>query len=83
VRINRAIVDETLDCIRHSLTEPLTLEQVAEIVFERMDVPMASHISYYLLRPTIGAYLTHLENLGEVEHVMAGRVAKWAPARHP
>jgi hypothetical protein len=44
---------------------------------------MASHISYYLLRPTIGAYLTHLENLGEVEHVMAGRVAKWAPARHP
>lgn len=79
VRMNRVIVDETLDCIRRSLTEPLTLEQVAEIVFERMGVPMAGHISYYLLRPTIAAYLTHLEGLGEVEHVMAGRVAKWRP----
>jgi glyoxylase-like metal-dependent hydrolase (beta-lactamase superfamily II) len=80
VRMNRAIVEETLDCIRRSLTEPLTLEQIAEIVFERMDVPMAGHISYYLLRPTIAAYLTHLEGLGEVAHVMVGRVAKWQPA---
>jgi glyoxylase-like metal-dependent hydrolase (beta-lactamase superfamily II) len=80
VRINRAIVEETLDCIRLSLTEPLALEQIAEIVFERMAVPLLGHVSYYLLRPTIAAYLTHLEGLGEVRHVMAGRVAKWQPA---
>ncbi len=80
VGINREIVEETLDCIRLSLTQPLALEQVAEIVFERMAVPMAGHISYYLLRPTIAAYLTHLESLGEVEHIMDGRVAKWRPA---
>jgi hypothetical protein len=80
VRINREIVEETLDCIRRSLTEPLTLEQVAEIVFARMNVPMTGHVSYYLLRPTIAAYLTHLEGLGEVEHVMVGHVAKWQPA---
>lgn len=79
VTINRSIAEETLDCIRRSLTEPLTLEQIAEIVFARMDVPMAGHISYYLLRPTIAAYLTHLEGMGEVEHVMAGHVAKWQP----
>jgi hypothetical protein len=62
------------------VTQSLTLEQVAEIVFERMDVSMAGHVSYYLLRPTIAAYLTHLEGLGEVEHIMDGRVAKWQPA---
>lgn len=77
VRINRAIVDETLDCIRRALTEPLTLEQIAGIVFARMKVPMAGHVSYYLLRPTIAAYLVHLEGMGEVEHVMVDRVAKW------
>lgn len=80
VRMNRSIVEETLDCIRRSLTEPLTLEQVAEIVFSRMNVPMAGHVSYYLLRPTIAAYLTHLEALGEAEHVMTDHVAKWQPA---
>lgn len=79
VRLNRTIVEETLDCIRRSLTQALTLEQVSEIVFERMAVPMAGHVSFYLLRPTIAAYLTHLEGLGEVEHVMDGRVAKWQP----
>jgi glyoxylase-like metal-dependent hydrolase (beta-lactamase superfamily II) len=79
VRMNRAVVEETLDCIRQSLTQPLTVEELAEIVFARTNVPMAGHISYYLLRPTIAAYLTHLEGLGEVEHVMSGRVAKWQP----
>ena len=75
--LNMSVVDETLDCIRRSLTEPLALEQIAEIVFERMDVPMAGHVSYYLLRPTIGAYLTWLERSGEIEHIMDGRIAKW------
>lgn len=74
---NRAIVGETLDVIRLSLTEPLSLEQLAEVVFERMDVPMLGHISYYLLRPTIGAYLSYLEGAGETEHVMDGKVARW------
>ena len=74
---NLAVVEETLETIRRSLTEPLTLEQLAEIVFERMHVPMTGHVSYYLLRPTIGAYLTHLESLGEVQHVMDGRAARW------
>ena len=75
--LNRAIIDETLDVIRLSITEPLGLEQIAEIVFERMDVPMTGHVSYYLLRPTIGAYLTYLEQQGELEHIMDGSVAKW------
>lgn len=80
VRMNRSIVEETLDCLRRSLTEPLTLEQVARIVFERLEVPMPGHISYYLLRPTIAAYLSHLERLGAVQHVVADRVATWQPA---
>ncbi|HEV2128306.1 MAG TPA: MBL fold metallo-hydrolase [Thermomicrobiales bacterium] len=77
VELNRAVADETLDVIRRSLTEPLALEPLARRLFERMDVPMTRHVSYYLLRPTIGAYLTHLESLGEIEHVMDGRMAKW------
>lgn len=79
VRVNKAIIDETLECLRGSLTEPLGLEQISEIVFERMNVPMGAHVSFYLLRPTIAAYLTYLEQQGEIEHVLEGKVAKWQP----
>jgi glyoxylase-like metal-dependent hydrolase (beta-lactamase superfamily II) len=78
VEQNRYVAEETLDEIRRSLAQrPLALEETCEVVFERMDVPMRHHVSYYLLRPTIGAYLTWLEHSGEIEHVMEGRVAKW------
>lgn len=33
--------------------------------------------SYYLLLPTIRAYLTWLEHGDVCEHVVEGRVAKW------
>ena len=75
--LNRVIADETLECIVQVLAEPVALERIAEHVFERMDVPMTGHVSYYLLRPTIAAYLTYLEQQGAVEHLMDGKVARW------
>lgn len=77
VRINRAIIDETLACMREALREPMGLEEVANSVFERMEVPMMGHVSFYLLRPTIAAYLSYMEDQGAVEHFMDGKVAKW------
>jgi glyoxylase-like metal-dependent hydrolase (beta-lactamase superfamily II) len=77
VALNQSVAEETLDEIRKCLTRPRTLEQICEEVFERMGVPMHGHISYYLLRPTIGGYLTYLEQLGMIEHVMERRAAKW------
>lgn len=76
-RINCAVIDETLDVVRRNLTVTLSLEQLAERVFNAMDVPITNHVAYYLLRPTLGAYLTWLEEQGEVEHVLYGKTAVW------
>jgi glyoxylase-like metal-dependent hydrolase (beta-lactamase superfamily II) len=76
VMLNRGVAKETLDEVRKCLTGPLTLEQICEAVFNRGGA-MQDHISYYLLRPTIGAYLAYLEQGGVIEHVLERRVAKW------
>lgn len=76
-RINCAIVYETLEEVRRCLESPMSLERLAEQILENMDVPMAGHVSYYLLRPTLAAYLTYLEQLGEVDHLMLGKTAVW------
>ncbi|MBA2290779.1 MAG: MBL fold metallo-hydrolase [Chloroflexia bacterium] len=75
--LNVTIVEETTDAILNQLVEPAPLETVASEVFDAMDVPMQSHVSYYLLRPTIAAYLTSLEARGAVEHLMLNRQAYW------
>ncbi len=74
---NIAIVEETVETILANLDEPVPLETLANAVFEDMDVPMHGHVSYYLLRPTIAAYLVSLEARGEIEHVMLERQSCW------
>lgn len=74
---NLAIIDETTEEILGSLRDPLSLDDVARSVFTSMSVPMHGHVSYYLLRPTIAAYLSSLEARGEVEHVLVGKQSLW------
>ncbi len=74
---NVAIVDETITAILDHIDEPLPLEAISTSVFNAMDVPMQSYVSYYLLRPTIAAYLTSLESRGAIEHLMLNRMACW------
>ncbi|MGI8975138.1 MAG: MBL fold metallo-hydrolase [Thermomicrobiales bacterium] len=74
---NLAVVHETRETILKRLEEPAPLETIACGVFDAMDVPMESHVSYYLLRSTIAAYLASLEARGAVEHLMLNRQACW------
>lgn len=75
--LNIAIVNETTEVILDSLGEPMSLDTLAETVFNAMSVPISGHLSYYLLRPTIAAYLSSLEARGAVEHVLVGRQSRW------
>lgn len=74
---NVAIVEETTTEILAHLDEPLALDILAEAVFTSMRVPILGHVSYYLLRPTIAAYLSSLEAAGQVEHVIEGKQSRW------
>lgn len=79
--INTDIVEETLAVTLSALSEALGLEQLVAAVFDKMQVPIANEISYYLLRPTIGAYLTYLGGQGKVESSISGRSVVWQATR--
>ena len=50
-----------------ALDVPRSTDEVCTLVFATLDVPVSDGKVYFLLRPTIGAYLAHLDRIGKVE----------------
>lgn len=80
VERNRAVIERVITALLGRLNEPKGTDQLCAELFEALDVPVNDDQGYYLLRPTIAAYLSHLQRLGEVEHEVAGRAAVWRRA---
>ncbi|HWV24241.1 MAG TPA: MBL fold metallo-hydrolase [Thermomicrobiales bacterium] len=74
---NRVVIGRVLDAIPALLGEPLSTDDVAQRLFAALDVPVADASAYYLLRPTVAAYLSHLEREGVIEHVVDARASFW------
>jgi glyoxylase-like metal-dependent hydrolase (beta-lactamase superfamily II) len=74
---NRIVIDRVLDVIADALRVPLTVDEVATQVFTALDVPISDHGGYFLLRPTISAYLTHLHRQGAVDLEIDKGSARW------
>ena len=80
VALNRAAIERTIDGLLSVLDRPRTGDEVAGAVFLLLDVPVTDAQSYFLLRPTISAYLAHMERTGAItSHVADGRFL-WARA---
>lgn len=77
VRQNRKSIDETLECIRGILVSPKTSDDSCAEVFLAMEVPVLDAQGYYLLKPTINAYLAHLDRIGEVICEIKDKQALW------
>jgi glyoxylase-like metal-dependent hydrolase (beta-lactamase superfamily II) len=77
---NLAAIDLAIAAILDVLAEPLTSDEVCVRVFNALDVPVNDAQGYYLLRPTISAYLAHLERENLVDLTMAGREVRWLRA---
>lgn len=74
---NRVAIESTLDCIRSILDDPMTSDDVCVRVFRELDVPVTDAQGYFLLKPTINAYLAHLDRLGEVTCEVVDKQALW------
>ncbi|MEJ7900264.1 MAG: MBL fold metallo-hydrolase [Thermomicrobiales bacterium] len=77
VELNRAGIEETLNCLRAVLKEPKTSDDICTEVFTAMDVPVSDPQGYFLLKPTINAYLAHLDRIGEAKCEVENRQALW------
>lgn len=74
---NREVIDRVLLAMLDVLDGSLSGDAVAAAVYRKLDVPMKDHAGYFLLRPTISAYLSHLHRQGEVELDIEGGAALW------
>ena len=74
---NRKVIDRVLETVIDVLDAPKSGDDVAASVFRRLDVPINDHGGYFLLRPTISAYLAHLHRSGEVDLDIRLGAAMW------
>ncbi|MGC4106101.1 MAG: MBL fold metallo-hydrolase [Thermomicrobiales bacterium] len=74
---NRAVIDRVLATVPELLEEPLTTDDLAQRLFTTLDVPVNDASGFYLLKPTVAAYLAHLERQGVIEHLIENRGAYW------
>lgn len=77
VDVNLRAIETTTEAILASLDEPRTGDAVSTSVFTTLDVPVSDAQGYFLLRPTISAYLAHLERTGAISLTVDGREARW------
>lgn len=77
IDLNLDLIHRVSDAIVDLCADPHTAETLLTKVFEHFDAPIADSSSYYLLQPTIFAFLSHLERLGAVTHEIDTRQSIW------
>jgi glyoxylase-like metal-dependent hydrolase (beta-lactamase superfamily II) len=74
---NRALVLEVADRIVGICREPLMAEEILARVLDELDADPQDAAAYYLLHPTIFAFLTYLEERGDVSHEITRGRSLW------
>ncbi len=77
VDLNLVTIESTLDCIGAILAKPMTSDDICTQLFTALDVPVSDVQGYFLLKPTINAYLAHLDRIGEATCEIVDRRALW------
>jgi glyoxylase-like metal-dependent hydrolase (beta-lactamase superfamily II) len=74
IELNAALAHRVADAILDLIVEPMPAEAVLEKILRRFGVPVSDAPSFYLLQPTVFAFLSHLHRQGEIlHHVRDGR----------
>lgn len=74
---NLQVVDQTGDLICAFCSEPRTSGEIMQHVLNEQGAHVADSPGYYLLQPTINAYLTHLTRSGALTHTIASNSSTW------
>lgn len=77
VNLNRSVVDQACQIIIDSLVEPANTDAVCATLFRTMEIPVNKAQGYYLLRPTVMAYLSHLQRMGAISYKVRQEQVLW------
>ncbi len=77
VEANRSLVLEVIDIVRAICHEPRSTEEVSHHVLEHFDAPITDAPGYYLLHPTMHAFLSELARRDELRMDVVNRRIVW------
>ena len=78
-QLNLDAIDRVIATITGIVDRPLMADEICRSLFQRMDLAMADPQAYYLLRPTVQAYLAHMERIGVLRIEMQEQSVVWSP----
>ncbi len=79
VALNRErVTDVTEEILAYCGDQPRTAEDILSHLLLRYDARVNDSPSYYLLHPTVFAFLSHLERLGQMRHAIESGRSLWA-----
>jgi glyoxylase-like metal-dependent hydrolase (beta-lactamase superfamily II) len=77
VELNRALAERVAEAILDLTATPRSAETILEGLLRRFDAPVADAPSFYLLQPTVFAFLSHLHRTGEIGHEIRDGRSLW------
>lgn len=77
VDLNLAAIERVITTILEIVDRPMLADEICPQLFQCMSVTIADAQAYYLLRPTVQAYLAHLERIGELNLIVADASVMW------
>lgn len=77
VESNRQVIDRVTEMVFEACREPLMPEDILAIVLEHLESDASDAPGYFLLHPTIFAFLSHLEGVGRLSHSIERGRSLW------
>ncbi len=77
VQRNREAIDAVIVALLDGLDAPKGADEICADLFRRLEVPVEDEQAYFLLRPTVSAYLTHLQRTGAIHVTTSDREVRW------
>lgn len=79
VQLNLDAINRVVATMLEIVDRPMLADEICRALFRRMNLLMPDPQAYYLLRPTVQAYLAHLERTGDLRLEMQDMSVVWLP----
>lgn len=77
IDLNLALAERVIDAVLDLASTPRSAETILEELLQRFGASVDDAPSYYLLQPTMFAYLSHLHRQGRIAHEVLNGRSRW------
>jgi hypothetical protein len=77
LELNRTLVLDVAERVREFAVTPSTANDLMARVLQSYDAPVTDHAAYFLLHPTIFAFLSYLHGQGNLDSAVEGYQTLW------